>query len=162
MITTKTLLENSRNFGNNGANIRIEFDPPAYDVSQKKLTFKGMADSSDPKKKYNVHIAFFDIDMTYEDFLSGNWNLTKEILLDKPLKVDCKCKAYEMSGCLKGNLQHDCALYTHAEFTHYEKKTDRPEKNPENIPMGCKHIYSAIEQILSEIDNIKQPSENLN
>ena len=154
MITTKTLLDNSENFGNNGADIKIEFEAPTYDVSQKKLYFKGYANSSKPGSKYEVKVAFFDIVMDYQDFLDHKWNLSKEILLDKPIKVDCKCKSYVFNGCLKGNLANDCALYTNAELTNYVKKTDREEKNPENKPFGCKHVVAAIKQILDGIDNI--------
>lgn len=151
-VTTKDFLKESEGLGNNGVDIKIEFEAPTYDVSQKKLYFKGFADSSKPNSKYEVKVAFFDVVMSYQDFKDNKWGLTSKDLLDKPVKVDCKCKSYVFGGALKGNLHSGCALYTNTELTNYVKKTDREEKNPENKPRGCKHIIAAIKQILETLD----------
>ena len=149
MTTVREILVNSANKGNVGANITIEYDAPRYDVSQKKLSFKGMAIASDPTKRYKVEVAIYDVAMDYETFLSMKWPMSREQIMDKPVKIDCTCMSYERGGALIGCIHHDCHLYDHVSFSRdYVKKTDRPEKNPNHIPMGCKHICSALKDIL--------------
>ena len=61
MITTKELLKNSVAMGRDAA--QVEFDDverPRYDLSQKKLMFKGYAKGSN-NKLYKVQIAFYQI-----------------------------------------------------------------------------------------------------
>jgi hypothetical protein len=148
-IDTKQLLENSVGKGNNGADITLEFETPTYDQAQQKLYVKCLADGSG-NKKYEVKFAFYEMGMSYQEFLDGKW-IDKDLLLSRPIKVDCKCPSYVYGGILKANQHNNCALYTHADFTHYKKKTDRQEKNPENIPYGCKHIVSAIKALMSNV-----------
>ena len=150
MVTIKEILANTEAMQRNaGANIIIEYDPPRYDVSQKKLSFKGMAIGSDPKKRYKVEVAVYDVAMDYETFLSLKWPFTREQIMSKPVKIDCTCPSYEMGGALIGCIHHGCQMYDHVGFSRdYVKKTDRPEKNPDHIPMGCKHVYSCLKEIL--------------
>lgn len=150
MVTVKEILSNTEaNQRNAGANIKIEYEAPRYDVSQKKLSFKGMATGSDPQKRYKVEIAIYDIVMGYDTFLSLQWPYTREQILNKPIKIDCTCPSYEKGGALIGCIHNGCQMYEHVGFSRdYVKKTDRPEKNPEHIPMGCKHVYSCLKEIL--------------
>ena len=150
MITTKELLENSKALGRDNSDIEFDkFENPRYDLSQKKLSFKAYAKGSN-NKLYKVEVAFYDVGpdgLTPSDLGQGKFPRPKN-LLDKNIKVDCDCVDYTLGGCLKGNLHNDCALYTDKVLTNYKKKTDRPEKNAENTPYGCKHIVSFIHCIL--------------
>lgn len=150
MITTKQLLDNSRNLGRDSSDVEFDnIEKPRYDLSQKKLSFKGYAQGSN-NKLYKVEVAFFDVQpngLTSEDLAAGKFPRPKD-LLDKEIKVDCDCTDYILGGALKGNLHSGCALYTDKTLTNYKKKTDRPEKNAENIGYGCKHIVSFIYCIL--------------
>jgi hypothetical protein len=162
MVTVREILANSEAIQKNaGANILMEYEAPRYDVSQKKLSFKGMAIGSDPKKRYKVEVAIYDVAMDYETFLSLKWPFTREQILDKPVKIDCTCPSYEKGGALIGCIHHDCQMYDHVGFSRdYVKKTDRPERNPDHIPMGCKHIYSFIKEILETF--IQKPQQQTN
>lgn len=154
MITTKTLLENSKRLGRDSSDILFDsIEKPRYDLSQKKLSFKGMAQGSN-NKLYKVEVAFFDVEpggLTPSDLGAGKYPMPQN-LLEKPIKVDCDCIDYTLGGCLKGNLHNDCALYTDRVLTNYKKKTDRPENNQENEPYGCKHIVSFIKSILEAME----------
>lgn len=150
MITTKTLIENSKALGRDSTDVEFDtMEKPRYDLAQKKLSFKGMAKGSN-NKLYKVEVAFFDVEpdgLTTEDLVAGKYPMPKN-LSEKPIKVDCDCFDYVLGGCLKGNLKNGCALYTDKTLTNYKKKTDRPEKNPENQAYGCKHIVSFVKTIL--------------
>lgn len=150
MVTTKELLDNSKKLGRDNSDIEFDkFENPRYDLSQKKLSFKAYAKGSN-NKLYKVEVAFFDVQpngLTSEDLAAGKFPRPKD-LIDKQIKVDCDCYDYILGGCLKGNLHSGCALYTDKTLTNYKKKTDRPEKNAENEPYGCKHIVSFIYCIL--------------
>ena len=128
MVTTKVLLDNSKKLGRDNSDVDFDnLETPRYDLSQKKLSFKGYAKGS----KDNLY----------------NYPLPKD-LLEHRVKVDCDCYDYTFGGALKGNLNNDCALYTDAKLTKYKKKTDRPENNPDNIPYACKHILTLIKRIV--------------
>lgn len=161
MITTKELLKNSVAMGRDAA--QVEFDDverPRYDLSQKKLMFKGYAKGSN-NKLYKVQIAFYQIDsdgLTPEELSKGMYPKPTN-LLDKPIKVDCDCLDYTLGGALKGNLENKCALFTDKVLSGYKKKTDREEKNPNNIPYGCKHIVSFIKMILEAMDELNKNNQ---
>ena len=149
-MTTKEFLENSKAMGRDNSDIEFDkFENPRYDLSQKKLSFKSYAKGSN-NKLYKVEVAFYGIEpgnLTSDDLVAGKFPRPKD-LLDKEIKVDCDCVDYTLGGALKGNLHNGCALYTDRVLTNYKKKTDRPEKNAENMGYGCKHIVSFIYCIL--------------
>lgn len=149
-MTTKEFLDNSKSMGRDNSDIEFDkFENPRYDLSQKKLSFKALAKGSN-NKLYKVEVAFYGVEpgnLTTDDLVAGKFPRPKD-LLDKEIKVDCDCTDYILGGALKGNLHSGCALYTDKTLTNYKKKTDRPEKNAENIGYGCKHIVSFIHCIL--------------
>lgn len=150
MVTTKVLLDNSKKLGRDNSDVDFDnLETPRYDLSQKKLSFKGYAKGS-KDNLYKVEVAFYDVqpgNLTPEDLAAGKYPLPKD-LLEHRIKVDCDCYDYTFGGALKGNLNNDCALYTDAKLTKYKKKTDRPENNPDNIPYACKHILTLIKRIV--------------
>lgn len=158
MVTTKELLSNSKAMNRDCADIEFDsIEKPRYDLAQKKLSFKGMAQGSEGKL-YKVEVAFYGVEpmgLTPSDLGAGKYPMPKD-LIGKQIKVDCDCYDYTLGGCLKGNLKQGCALHTDAILTHYEKKTDRPEKNPDNKAYGCKHCVSLIKSILEAFGNNKQ------
>lgn len=150
MVTTKELLANSKDLGRDNSDVEFDsVEKPHYDLSQKKLSFKGMAKGSNGKL-YKVEVAFLEVSpggLTSDDLAAGKYPMPKD-LIDKPVKVDCDCFDYILGGALKGNLKNGCALYTDQILTKYKKKTDRPENNPDNIPYACKHIVTLIKSII--------------
>ena len=153
-ITTKELLKNSGDY----ADIEFTKFNVHYDLSQKKLHCKAYAQSSKGDHEYKVEVAFYDVEpegLTPDQLKSGVVP-THANILNSPIKVDCDCDSYILGGILKGNIHNDCNLYTDKKLTNYKKKTDRPERNPENKAMGCKHIISFIKLILSEYNNSKK------
>ena len=155
MITTKELLENSKNLGRDHSDMEFDTVEVRYDLAQKKLLVKGMAKASKGDKLYKVEVAFYQVQpdgLTPEDLAAGKFPMPKD-LMDKPIKVDCDCYDYTLGGALKGNLHNDCALHTDKLLTGYVKKTDRPENNPENVPYGCKHIVSLVKDIINASTN---------
>lgn len=155
MVDTKELLKNSAEMKRNSSDIEFDtIEKPRYDLSQKKLSFKGYAKGSQGKL-YKVQVAFYNVDpagLTPDQLASGMFPKPQN-LLDHPIKVDCDCMDYTLGGALKGNIKNGCALFTDKALTDYNKKTDRIEKNVDNKPYGCKHIVSFINIIL---DGIKE------
>ena len=154
MITTKQLLSNSKSMGRDSSDVEFDnIEKPRYDLSQKKLSFKGYAQGSN-NKLYKVEVAFYGVEpdgLTSEDLAAGKYPMPTD-LMDKQIKVDCDCYDYTLGGALKGNLHSGSALYTDKTLTNYKKKTDRPEKNQENVAYGCKHIVSFIKYILEAME----------
>lgn len=153
MITTKQLLQNSKEMGRDNSDIDFDnIDTPRYDLAQRKLSFKAFAKGSSGHL-YKVQVAFFNVDPdgATPEMLEKGYIPKPKDLLNHPIKVDCDCIDYTLGGALKGNLKHDCALFTDKTLTNYKKKTDRPEKNSENKPYACKHIVSFIYTILDAL-----------
>ena len=155
MITAKQLLQNSIDFNRNSKDVEFDsIEPAHYDLAQKKLSFKGYA-KGQSKKLYKVEVAFYNVEpdgLTPQQLGMGMVPKPKD-LLDHPVKVDCECHDYMWNGALRGNLKHDCGLYTHKEFTDYEKKTDAAPKNPNLTPFGCKHIVSFLHDIEAALED---------
>lgn len=166
MVTVQQMLDNSKAKKRDSADVEIlNISAPKYDRAQKKLYISAVVKSS-KGSGYNVRIAFFDVEdqgMKPEELAAGNFPIPDDIM-SKPIKVDCDCMDYVLGGALKGNLKHGSALFTDAQLTNYEKKTDRPEKNPENLPYGCKHITSVLKTVIdilkSTKDIVKQMQNN--
>lgn len=155
MVTAKQILDNSLKFHRDSKDVEFDsIEPARYDLAQKKLSFKGHA-VGQSKKLYKVEVAFYEVDpdgLTPDQLAAGIVPKPKD-LLDHPVKVDCECYDYMWNGALRGNLKHGCALYTHKDFTTYEKKTDAAPKNPDEIPYGCKHIVSFIYDIMAALED---------
>jgi hypothetical protein len=151
MVTVKEIMENARKFGRDGKSQAVEFDQilqHQYDLSQKRIYFTIQFRGS--TSLYNTRVAIYDVEpngITPEEIKAGKYPMPKDFVNCR-IKVDCDCKDYTLGGALKGNLKHDAALFTDAELTNYKKKTDRQEKNPDNLPYCCKHIYSMLEALI--------------
>ena len=158
MITVREFLKNSAEKGRDKVDVDFDsIEQPRYDRAQRKLSFKGYAKGSGGKL-YKVQVAFFKVedDGATPEMLENGYIPLPIDILDHPIKVDCDCIDYTLGGALKGNLKHDCALFTDKTLSSYKKKTDRPENNAENIPYGCKHIVSFIYTIMDALSkNIK-------
>ncbi len=151
MVTVKEIMENARKFGRDSKYQAVEFDQilqHQYDLAQKRIYFAIQFRGS-TGKMYNTRVAIYGVEpngITPEEIKAGKYPMPEDFM-NCHVKVDCDCTDYTLGGALKGNLKHDAALFTDAELTNYKKKTDRQEKNPDNLPYCCKHIYSVLEAL---------------
>lgn len=104
---------------------------------------------------YTVHIQLFDINFSKEE--QKGWiksSISGKDWWFKPFDIISRCKL--KCQCMDSRFMWEYPMYKKASligaFRKYKRVpgSNRPPKNPDNIPGFCKHIWSAIHKIKVE------------
>lgn len=170
-VTARKMLDISDDKGSFDSNLVAKFKKDiqngqviSYDPQRKMLFFKAEVTGS-AGKVYPVEIQFLQVEGNPAQLTAG---LLPPDLLDHNIKVDCHCHDFINNNKQGPCWDHGCAIYKdhkelkkawEKEYAAHRKVTGKPKKiitnphiyNPENQPLGCKHIISVLKDIESLI-----------